>query len=127
MPGGRSALVHHFEVVVQRDPDRVLIHVPATATSARARDIWDAHLRYAQQLTDAGVGRHQLVLSAVGNHSEAIGLLLAVRAIDAALLSVDAGTTSTEIFQLADRFDASALILPDVMCDTGSAHRVVDS
>ena len=69
-----------------------MIHVPATATCLRARDIWDAHEEYARLLTHAGVAPGDLILSAAGNHHEAIGVLLAVRAIDAALLSVDAGT-----------------------------------
>ena len=123
---GRSALVQHFDAVVQREPDRPLIHVPATATCLRARDIWVAHQQYARRMTHAGIASGDLVLSAAGNHSEAVGVLLAVRAIDAALLSVDGGTTSTEVFQLADRFDASALIVPEVMSHAGASPDVAD-
>jgi acyl-CoA synthetase (AMP-forming)/AMP-acid ligase II len=122
VPGGSSALIQRFETVVQHEPDRVLIHVPATGSGLRARDIWDAHRRYAGLLTAAGVASQQLVLSAAGNQSEAVGLLLAARAIDAAVLAVDAGTTPAEIFQLADRFDAVTLVLPEATSDGGLPH-----
>lgn len=123
---GRSALLQRFNVVVQREPGRPLIHVPATATCLRARDIWDVHEQYARLLTRAGIAPGDLVLSAAGNHCEAVGVLLAVRAIDAALLPVDAGTTSTEVFQLADRFDAAALIVPETMSDTSMPPGIAD-
>ena len=127
MPVEAAALLHQFERIVHATPDRTLIHIPATGDALKAGDIWSAHTEYARLLSDAGVGAHQLVLSAAGNHAEAVGLLLAARAIGAALLAVDAGATPPEIFQLADRFGAAALVLPDAMCEAPPSDIAIGS
>jgi len=77
-----------------------------------AADVWRAHRIYADRLARAGIDEGALVLSAAGNAPAAAPLLLACRALDAALLPVDAGATPREIDALAARFDAAAIVLP---------------
>lgn len=111
-----SDLVQRFRKVLRSDPGRPLIHIPTTGRVLHAVDIWDAHVVSADRLGDAGVVPRQVVLSAAGNHPAAIGLFLGCRALDAALLAVEGDTTFSEILDLADRFDATALVLPEALC-----------
>ena len=75
-------------------------------------DVWNAHLDIADALTRHDVSRDQLVLSAMGNAAASVPLLLACRAIDAAVMPVDAGATRVEIEALAERFGAAAVAAP---------------
>jgi acyl-CoA synthetase (AMP-forming)/AMP-acid ligase II len=122
-----SVLVERFADVVRAEPCRPLIHGAASGAVVRAADIWDAHVRYSGRLAEAGVGPRQTVLSSAGNHPAAVGLLLACREVDAALLAVDAGTTFSEIVDLAERFDVAALVLPEPMCRGGLTFEIAAS
>jgi acyl-CoA synthetase (AMP-forming)/AMP-acid ligase II len=107
-----SEILARFADLHRDDPKRLLVHLPGAASALAAADIWDAHRRYAEHLAQVGVGPGQLVVSAAGNSPASVAFLLACRALDAALMPVDAGTTLSEILGLADRFAAAALLVP---------------
>jgi long-chain acyl-CoA synthetase len=109
-------ILARFADVCHNDPKRLLIHVPGTGNALSASDIWGAHLRYAECLARiAGLQAGQLIVSAGGNHPASVGFFLACRAIGAAIMPVDPGTTAAEILGLAERFAAAALLLPASM------------
>jgi long-chain acyl-CoA synthetase len=108
-----SALVTRFSQIRHSDPDRTLIHLPGAGGEWSAEDLWHAHQRYADRLAKIGVGRGALIVSAAGNSAASVALLLACRALDAAVMPVDAGATHPELLALAERFGATALLAPD--------------
>ena len=107
-----SSLVARFADLYRDDPARSLMHLPATDRGMTASDIWEAHLRYADQLARASVGSGHLVLSAVANTPCAPALLLACRTLDAAIMAVDTCATPAEVDALAVRFGAAAIVSP---------------
>ena len=106
-------LVDRFAAVYRDDPSRPLIHLPHEHRSISSAAIWDAHRRYADALARIGVGAGRLVVSAAGNSAAAVGLLLACRALDAALMPLGAEATPAEIEALARQFGAAALVTRD--------------
>src|SRR5262249_7230228 len=118
-----SSLVERFANVRRDDPARPLIHLPAADRPVTASDIWDAHLAYADRLSQAGVGAGGLVISAAGNTSSFAALLLACRALDAAVLPIDLEATQAEIDTLAARFGAAALVTREAVHAVGAGAR----
>jgi acyl-CoA synthetase (AMP-forming)/AMP-acid ligase II len=119
-----SLVVARFADVCRDDPARPLIHLPASGQALTASAIWDAHQQYADQLARAGVGEGHLVVSAIGNTALAPALLLACRALDAAMMAVDAGARPAEVDALAVRFGAAATVSADHVCrGSGEARR----
>ena len=110
-----SEIVARFAGLLRTHPKRLLVHQPGAASALSAADIWAAHRRYAEHLAQIGVGPGQLVVSAAGNSAASVAFLLACRALDAALMPVDAATTQPQILGLADRFGAAALLVPATM------------
>jgi len=111
-----SEILARFADICRDDPNRTLIHVPARDASLTASDLWAAHLRYAERLTRIiRLGAGQLIVSAAGNHPASVAFFLACRAIGAAIMPVDPGTTVAEVVALAERFEAAALLLPVAM------------
>ena len=111
-----SEILARFAALCRNDPKRLLIHAPGAQRSLSASEIWSAHRRYAERLTTlAGLKTGQLIVSAAGNHPAAVAFFLACRAIGAAIMPVDPGTTATEIQSLAGRFAAAAVLLPSEM------------
>jgi long-chain acyl-CoA synthetase len=108
-----SILVARFAELSRDDPARPLIHLPAANRVITAAQILDAHVVYADRLAQIGVGPGRLVLSAVGNTPALAALLLACRALDAAMMPVDACSTPAEVEALAARFGAAALVSTD--------------
>jgi len=113
MAAGVSDLVTRFSLIRKSAPDRTLIHLPAAGGEWSADDLWHAHQRYSDRLAKIGVGHGDLVISAAGNSAASVALLLACRALDAAMMPVDAGAAHTELLALAERFGATALLAPD--------------
>ena len=111
-----SEILTRFAALCRNDPKRLLIHAPGAQRSLSASEIWSAHRRYAEHLTAlADLKTGQLIVSAAGNHPSAVAFFLACRAIGAAIMPVDPGTTATEIQSLAERFAAAAVLLPSEM------------
>jgi acyl-CoA synthetase (AMP-forming)/AMP-acid ligase II len=110
-----SDLLARFADLRRDDPQRVMIHLPGLGVALTAGDLWDAHLRYADCMARSGLGAGQLVVSAAGNAPAGVAFLLACRALDVAIMPLDAGTTPPEIRALADRFGAAALLIPDAI------------
>ena len=107
-----SEVVACFETVRSSAPGRTLLYMPATGAEWSADALWEAHKRYAERLTQMDVGSGDLVVSAAGNSAASVAVLLACRAVDAAVLPVDSGTTPPELLSLANRLGARALLLP---------------
>lgn len=118
-----SALVARFADVCRDDPARPLIHLPAAARALTASAIWEAHQQHADRLARTGVGEGHLVVSAVGNTALAPALLLACRALDAAMMAVDGGATAAEVDALAVRFGAAAIVDADQVRRSGGQAR----
>ncbi len=110
-----SAIVARFAQLRRTDPDRPLIHLPGPDSTLSASDIWASHLEYADRLSQAGIGPHQLIVSACGNSPASVAFLLACRVLDVAVMPVDAGTTVAEVLELAARFGAAALVTRSAM------------
>ena len=121
---GAGALLSCFAEISRDDPTRLLIHAPDGRRSMSASDIWRAHRIYADRLARAGVEAGALVLSAAGNAAAAAPVLLACRALDAAVLPVDAAATPREIDALAARFGAAAIVGPAAV---GAGSTAIDS
>src|SRR6185436_3802357 len=92
-----SAILARFAEICRDDPRRPIIHMPATARAWTPTDIWDAHRRYADQLTRLAIDPGHLVLSAAGNSPASIALLLACRAVDLPIMPIDTGTPLPEL------------------------------
>ena len=119
-----STLVSHFADVCREDPGRPLIHLPATGQALTASAIWTAHEHYAERLSRGGVVEGHVVVSTVGTAASAPALLLACRALGAAVLAVDACAAPAEVDALAARFDAAAVVTADeVRCIPGAGRR----
>jgi acyl-CoA synthetase (AMP-forming)/AMP-acid ligase II len=112
-----NALVNRFADVHRENPARPLVYAPGAGITLTASDVWDLHRRYADQLGSLGLGPDQLIISAVGNHTDSVSLLLACRAMGIAVMPVDAGTTLPEILDISMRFGAAALVLPSDVAD----------
>ena len=110
-----SELLSRFDDLRRNDSNRPLIYLPAAGSTLSAAAIWDAHRRCAERLAASGVSRGRLVLSAVGNSPASVELLLACRALDAAVMPVDGCATPTEIHQLAERFGAASIVTPSAI------------
>jgi long-chain acyl-CoA synthetase len=120
-----KAIVDRFACVRRSDPQRPLIHLPATRRTLTAFDVDERCRQYQQLLSSAGVEAGDLVLTVSGNRAGTIPLLLACWTIGAPVLPVDVGTPTAEVFELAERFHASAIVLPASVAD-GSRARSLD-
>ena len=107
-----NALVSRFADVHREKPARPLVYAPGAGITLTASDVWDLHRRYADQFGSLGLDPDQLIISAVGNHTDSVSLLLACRATGIAVMPVDAGTTLPEILDISTRFGAAALVVP---------------
>jgi len=107
-----SVICQRFARIANEQPDRPLIF-SGTNDVLTAWDLWRSHLDMQHRLSAIGVGPNQLVMSAAGNRRDAIPLLLACLSLGAPLMPVDAGATITELVGVAERFGASAVVLPD--------------
>lgn len=106
-----NAIVDRFARLAAHEPGRPLIHVPATGRTFTAADLDDRREAHQRTLLSLSVGSGDLVLSAAGNHAGTISLLVACWSIGAPVLLVDAGTPRAEIWDLASRFEASAVVM----------------
>ena len=107
-----SAIVERFARIQRDEPNRPLIHLPASGTRWTASDLWLRQALVRDRLVSLGLQEQQLVISAVGNRADGLALFLACRAFGLALMPVDADTTRAETFELAARFHAAAVVLP---------------
>ena len=107
-----SEIVTCFDRVRRSAPGRTLLSMPGTGAEWSADDLWQAHQRYAERLTQMDIGSGDLVVSAAGNSAASVAFLLACRAVDAALLPVDSGLAPDDLAALAQRLGARALLLP---------------
>ncbi|HMF95586.1 MAG TPA: class I adenylate-forming enzyme family protein [Vicinamibacterales bacterium] len=110
-----STVLARFADICRDDPARPLIHLPSVDRRITASEIWNAHLEYADRLAQAGVSAGRLVISAAGNTPSFVTLLLACRALDAAVLPLDAEAPPTDIEALAARFGAAAVVTRNVV------------
>ena len=120
-----KAIVDRFASVRRGDPQRPLIHLPTTNRTLTASDLDDRCQQYQHLLASLGVEAGDLVLTASGNRAGTISLLLACWTIGAPVLPVDVGTPIAEVLELAERFHASAVVVPASVAD-GSIARSVD-
>jgi long-chain acyl-CoA synthetase len=107
-----NSIVDRFATICRKHPARVLVHLPASDDRLTASDLWTLHRQFLATLADAGVQQDQVVLSLAGNRADSLPLLLATRALGAALMPVDHGTPWLELLEIAARFRASAIVLP---------------
>ena len=103
MLGSASRIVEQFGRIAHDTPNRALIHLPLSRITLTAADIREAAERQWTLLNAAGLGPDDLVIYAAGNRPELFALWLACRSLGAALMPVDAGTTTHEIAALAQR------------------------
>lgn len=120
-----KAIVDRFASVRRGDPQRALIHLPTTNRTLTASDVNDRRQEYQHLLASVGIESGDLVLSASGNRAGTIPLLLACWTIGAPVLPVDVGTPIAEVLELAERFHASAVVVPTSVAD-GSRARLLD-
>ena len=120
-----KAIVDRFASVRRGDPQRPLIHLPTTNRTLTASDLDERCQEYQRLLASLGVEAGALVLCASGNRAATIPLLLACWTIGAPVLPVDAGTPIAEVVELAERFHASAVVVPARVAD-GSGARSLD-
>jgi long-chain acyl-CoA synthetase len=107
-----NSILERFAAVCRNDAARVLIQLPASDDRVTASEIWLLHRRFLAQLADAGVQPDQMIVSLTGNRADSLPLLLATRALGAALMPLDVGTPSPELLEIASRFRASAIVMP---------------
>jgi long-chain acyl-CoA synthetase len=107
-----NSIVDRFATICRKHPARVLVHLPASDDRLTASDLWTLHRQFLATLADAGVQQDQVVLSLAGNRADSLPLLLATRALGAALMPVDHGTPWLELLEIAARFRAAAIVLP---------------
>lgn len=112
-----SAIVESFQRITRDRPDRPLVFLAGTGQALTAADLWRAHEVEMARLREAGLGPGDLLLSATGNRPDLIARVVACRALDIALMAVDAGATRSEIDALSARFGAAAAIVPRQITD----------
>lgn len=117
-----KAIVDRFASVRRGDPQRPLIHLPATNGTITAADLDVRCQQYQHLLASLGIECGDLVLSASGNRTGTIPLLLACWTLGASVLPIDAGTPLAEVLELAERFHASAVVVPASMGDESSGR-----
>ena len=88
-----SAIVESFQRITRDRPDRPLVFLAGTGQALTAADLWRAHEIEMARLREAGLGPGDLLLSATGNRPDLIARAVACRALDIALMAVDAGAT----------------------------------
>jgi len=115
-----SDIVQRFARIVVDQPDRPVIYAPATSEVLSAAQVWQHHLELRQQLSALRTEPGQLIVSAAGNRSSAIPLLMACLSLRMPLMPIDASATRAEVEQFADRFGAFIVVEPD-----GSRRRLV--
>src|SRR5678816_145304 len=76
-----NALVSRFADVRRENPARPLVHVPGEGVTLTASDVWDGYRRHADTLAALNLDRDQMIISALGNHSDSVSLLLALSLI----------------------------------------------
>jgi long-chain acyl-CoA synthetase len=116
-----SEIVQRFARIAADRPDRRLIYAQATRDVLTASHVWQSHLELVRQLSACGIQPGQLVISAAGNHSAAIPLLLACLSLRVPLMPIDANATAAEVAKFAERFGAFLVAIPD-----GSRLRLVE-
>ena len=107
-----SLIVERFRRIHRDQPDRPLVHLPADDRTLTASDIYDAAIVHANALRRQRLGG-TLVILAVGNRPAAFPCWLACRQEQISVMPAEMGITAVEIAELARRFGASAVILPD--------------
>jgi long-chain acyl-CoA synthetase len=107
-----SEIIGRFAERRRREPGRPLVHLPAAGRTLSVSSLWESHLHHVERLNQLGLERHQLIVSAAGNHPVCVSLLMACRALDLVMMPVDGGTKLREILELGNRFGAAALVLP---------------
>ena len=122
-----KAIVDRFASVRRGDPQRPLIHLPATNRTLTASDLDDRCQQYQHLLASLGIECGDLVLSASGNRTGTIPLLLACWTLGASVLPIDVGTPLAEALELAERFRASAVVVPASMGEGSSGARSMTS
>ena len=120
-----KAIVDRFASLRLGDPQRPLIHLPATNRTLTASDLDVRAQQYQHVLTSLGIEAGDLVACASGNRAGAIPVILACWTIGAPVLPVDAGTPIAEVLELAKRFHAAAAVMPTTLVD-GSSARPLD-
>ncbi len=116
-----KAIVDRFASLRRGDPQRPLIHLPATDRTITATDLDLRCQQYQDLLTSLGIGVGALVLSVSGNRTGTIPLLLACWTLGATVLPIEVGTPIAEVLELAERFRASAVVVPASVNDRSSA------
>jgi long-chain acyl-CoA synthetase len=106
-----SELLERFSRIRRDTPERPLLHLPLEAVTLTANALWTEYQDQRRRLETFGIGPDDLVLCGAGNHAAVPPLWLACRALGAAVLPVDAGTTAPEIRALGNRFGATAAVL----------------
>jgi acyl-CoA synthetase (AMP-forming)/AMP-acid ligase II len=120
-----KAIVDRFASIRRGDPRRPLIYLPTTNRTLTASDLDHCSQQHQHLLASLGVQAGDLVLFASGNRAGTIPLLLACWTIGAPVLPVDVGTPIVEVLELAERFHASAVVVPASVAD-GSIARGAD-
>ena len=108
-----SGILQRFARIALEQPARPAIFVSGSDQLLSASAVWKAHLELREQLLALGVEPDRLILSAAGNHSAAVPLLLACLSLRAPLLAVDASATASEIEEFGTRFGASVVVVPE--------------
>lgn len=94
-------------------PDAPLIDAPAERRVVTARGLVEDTDAIAARLRDLGIGTGHAVAAHVGNRTGFFPLLLACLDVGAALLPIDGSAPAAEAAAVADRFEASALVVPE--------------
>lgn len=107
-----KAIIERFASVCRADPERPLLHLPATETTLTAAQLAETGRRYQTVLAALGLAAGDLILCAAGNRAGAIPLVLACWNLGSPMLPIDVGTPFDEMLELAARFCGSAIVLP---------------
>ncbi len=107
-----SELLERFARVVRDTPDRVILAAPGEGRLLTCSDTRDGSRAASSALARAGLGRGDLIVSAVGNRAGFFPLFAACLEREVALMPLDRGTPAAEIRALAQRFGARALAAP---------------
>ena len=108
--GSSSEILERFNRIVRDEPRRPLIHLPLARRSVTAEELSAAAAEQRVRLAARGVLPGDLLMYVAGNKPEWLALWLACRASGIVLMPVDAGTTASEIADLATRFGAMWIV-----------------
>lgn len=120
-----SEIVQAFQRLARDTPDRPLLYLPAFDAAITATVLGEMAGAIARALQSAGISRHALVASVIGNQPGAVAAFLACRTRGGPYLPLEAGTPIAEVGTVGRQFGVAAMLLAAPLPIAGFGRQTV--